>query len=101
MEKFHLPSEEANAVNAIIYIIAAIASPVFGFVVDKCGKNISWVIVAIVVTIGAHSLLAFTVLNPYIGMVTMGLAYSLLASSLWPLVALIIPEYQLGSAYGM
>lgn len=31
----------------------------------------------------------------------MGLAYSMLASSLWPLVALIIPEYQLGTAYGM
>lgn len=31
----------------------------------------------------------------------MGLSYSMLASSLWPLVALIIPEYQLGTAYGM
>ena len=31
----------------------------------------------------------------------MGLAYSMLASSLWPLVALIVPEYQLGTAYGM
>lgn len=31
----------------------------------------------------------------------MGFAYSMLASSLWPLVALIIPEYQLGTAYGM
>lgn len=69
--------------------------------VDKCGKNISWVILATITTIGAHSLLAFTMLNPYIGMVTMGLSYSMLASSLWPLVALIIPEYQLGSAYGM
>jgi len=31
----------------------------------------------------------------------MGFAYSMLASSLWPLVALIIPEYQLGTAYGI
>lgn len=31
----------------------------------------------------------------------MGLAYSLLASGLWPLVALIIPEHQLGTAYGL
>lgn len=31
----------------------------------------------------------------------MGLSYSMLASSLWPLVALIIPEYQLGTAYGI
>lgn len=31
----------------------------------------------------------------------MGVSYAMLASSLWPLVALIIPEYQLGTAYGM
>ena len=30
----------------------------------------------------------------------MGMAYSLLASALWPIAALIIPEYQLGTAYG-
>lgn len=31
----------------------------------------------------------------------MGISYSVLASALWPLVALVIPEYQLGTAYGM
>ena len=28
----------------------------------------------------------------------MGLAYSVLASALWPMVAVVIPEYQLGKA---
>jgi len=31
----------------------------------------------------------------------LGIAYSMLASALWPMVALVIPEYQLGTAYGM
>lgn len=60
-----------------------------------------WVFTATVVTIGAHALLAFSFVNPYIGTAIMGLAYSMLASSLWPMVALIIPEYQLGTAYGI
>merc|ERR1712178_304068 len=30
-----------------------------------------------------------------------GLAYSVLASALWPMVAVVIPEYQLGTAYGI
>merc|ERR1719225_620879 len=47
-----------------------------------------------------HGCLAFTYLNPYVPIVVIGLAYSLLASSLWPIAALIIPEYQLGTAYG-
>ncbi len=31
----------------------------------------------------------------------MGLSYSMLASALWPMVALVVPEYQLGTAYGI
>lgn len=33
--------------------------------------------------------------------ITIGISYSLLASCLWPLVPLIVPENQLGTAYGM
>jgi MFS family permease len=60
-----------------------------------------WVFMSTVITIGAHALLAFSFVNPYVGTIIMGMAYSMLASSLWPLVALIIPEYQLGTAYGI
>jgi MFS family permease len=38
---------------------------------------------------------------PYLAMVGMGLAYSILACALWPLVAFIVPEHQLGTAYGI
>ena len=31
----------------------------------------------------------------------MGVSYSMLASALWPMVALVVPEYQLGTAYGI
>lgn len=99
--KFHFTAQQANTVNSIVYIISAVASPIFGFVIDKSGRNVIWISTAIVSTIAAHSLLAFTSLNPYIGMVLMGVSYAMLASSLWPLVALIIPEYQLGTAYGI
>ena len=99
--KFDYSPEQANAVNSVIYLIAAFASPVCGYIVDKTGRNVMWVFISTVVTIGSHALLAFSFLNPYIGTVIMGFAYSMLASSLWPLVALIIPEYQLGTAYGI
>jgi len=36
-----------------------------------------------------------------VAMVVMGLAYSLLASALWPMVSLVVPDYQLGTAYGI
>ena len=59
-----------------------------------------YVFTAIVATMIGHGCLAFTYLNPYVPIVLIGLAYSLLASALWPIAALIIPEYQLGTAYG-
>lgn len=101
MLKFGFAPNAANTINSIVYIISAVASPLFGFIIDKTGRNVYWIAISVLATISAHSLLAFTLLNPYIGMVTMGIAYSMLASSLWPLVALIVPEYQLGTAYGM
>ena len=30
----------------------------------------------------------------------MGIGYSLLACALWPLVAMVVPKHQLGTAYG-
>lgn len=31
----------------------------------------------------------------------LGVAYSLLACALWPMVAFVVPEHQLGTAYGL
>lgn len=69
MRKFDYSADSANTVNSIVYIISAIASPLFGFVIDKTGRNVAWVFLSVTATICAHSLLAFTFANPYIGMV--------------------------------
>ena len=55
---------------SLVYIISAVASPIFGFCIDKTGKNVFWVMMGVVVTLGCHGLLAFTFLNPYVAMVS-------------------------------
>ena len=55
-------------------------------------------------TLAAHAMLGFlgsAPYIPYIAVVLMGLGYSLLSCALWPLVVFIVPEHQLGTAYGM
>ncbi|XP_074658451.1 lysosomal dipeptide transporter MFSD1-like isoform X2 [Tubulanus polymorphus] len=99
--KYTFHPSSANAINSLVYIISAAASPVFGFCIDKSGKNLFWVNAGIIITLGCHACLAFTFINPYIPMSIMGLAYSNLASALWPMVSLVVPEYQLGTAYGI
>uniref|UniRef100_A0A4W6C0E9 Lysosomal dipeptide transporter MFSD1 n=1 Tax=Lates calcarifer TaxID=8187 RepID=A0A4W6C0E9_LATCA len=100
IEKFNFSPAEARAVNSIVYIISAPASPVLGFMVDKTGRNVVWVITAVVATLAAHMMLAFTFWNPWIAMSLLGVSYSLLACALWPMVAFVVPEHQLGTAYG-
>uniref|UniRef100_L7LXT9 Lysosomal dipeptide transporter MFSD1 n=1 Tax=Rhipicephalus pulchellus TaxID=72859 RepID=L7LXT9_RHIPC len=99
--KYQFSAVEANSVDSVPYLISAFASPVFGILVDLLGRNLIWVTVAVFGTLAAHSLLAFTFLNPWVAMVLMGLMYSLLACAFWPLVAMVIPERQLGTAYGI
>lgn len=104
VDKYGFTISQANVVNSLVYLISAGASPVLGFLVDKTGLNLFWLNLGIVMTLGAHAMLAFlgtTQFLPYVAMVLMGVAYSLLACALWPLVAFIMPEHQLGTAYGI
>ncbi|KAK2573793.1 Major facilitator superfamily domain-containing protein 1 [Acropora cervicornis] len=98
--KFDIDPQRAGAVNSVVFIISACASPFLGFMVDKVGKNVLWVIISVAMTLGCHCMLAFTFWEPFVAMSIMGIAYSLLACALWPLVALVVPETQLGTAYG-
>uniref|UniRef100_A0A8C5C9Z8 Lysosomal dipeptide transporter MFSD1 n=1 Tax=Gadus morhua TaxID=8049 RepID=A0A8C5C9Z8_GADMO len=84
----------------VVYIISAPASPILGFLVDKTGRNVIWVMCAVVTTLAAHMMLAFTFWNPWIAMSLLGVSYSLLACALWPMVAFVVPDHQLGTAYG-
>merc|ERR1712038_1691729 len=100
MKKFGFSAKEANFINGLIYLISAPASPVLGILIDKTGRNLTYTTLSIAVTLICHIILAFTFWNPYVAIITMGISYSLLASALWPIAALIIPEHQLGTAYG-
>ncbi|XP_068939575.1 lysosomal dipeptide transporter MFSD1 isoform X2 [Petaurus breviceps papuanus] len=100
IEKFKVSEQEASAINSIVYVISAPLSPLFGLMVDKVGWNIFWVLCAVVATMASHTILAFTFWNPWIAMCLLGVSYSLLACALWPMVAFVIPEHQLGTAYG-
>jgi len=96
-----LTNSSASVVNSLVYILSAVCSPLFGFLIDRSGKNIFWVMAGTIITLGCHALMAFTYVTPYVPMILMGLAYSILAASLWPMVSYFVPENQLGTAYGL
>jgi MFS family permease len=85
----------------MIYLISAFGSPIFGYIIDKFGKNIMWTFVSTFMTLLGHIILAFTSWSPYFGVCLMGVAFSIWASSIWPIIAIVIPEHQLGTAFGL
>ncbi len=46
-----------------------------------------------------HLIFALTTLNPILPMILLGIAFSLVPTSMWPSVAKIISEKRIGSAY--
>ena len=82
--------------------MSAVLAPLLGFVIDRIGRNTAWVMFSCVATLVAHCLLAIQSSQAlaYVAMVILGVGYSTLASSLWPIIALVVPLHRQGTAFG-
>jgi len=76
-------------------------TPIFGNYVDKKGKAASLMILGSFLLIFAHISLSLfnSVLLGYLGLVSLGIAFSLVPAAMWPSVAKIVAENRLGTAY--
>ena len=98
---FGLSGSQASLLNSIIYFMSAPLSPCFGLLIDSVGLNATFIVIANCLLLTGHLLLGLiTELTPWVGVIIIGIAYSMLASSLWPLVSLLVEKHQLGTAYG-
>ena len=50
--KFEMSHSSASVVNSLVYILSAVASPLFGFLIDRSGKNIFWLMAGTIITLG-------------------------------------------------
>ncbi|KAL3314467.1 Major facilitator superfamily domain-containing protein 1 [Cichlidogyrus casuarinus] len=100
-KKYGLTPTMAGFVNSLSYIVSAVASPLLGAMIDFTGCNLLWIALSVLLTLFVHCMFAFNfTVPPLVLMILLGFGYSILAS-IWPLVGLLIPGYQLGTAYGM
>ncbi|XP_015784976.1 major facilitator superfamily domain-containing protein 1 isoform X1 [Tetranychus urticae] len=101
LRKYGVSEDSADSINSSVYTISAIVSPILGILIDKVGRCISFVFAGTAVTLLGHGLLAFSFVNPWVGIVCLGFGYSTIACALWPLIPDIVPEFRLGTAYGV
>ncbi len=105
VQKFGVSEEFAGIIPALLPFGALILTPFFGNLYDKKGKGATIMIAGSVILLCVHLLFAIPSLNSLyiaIGLVlVLGVAFSLVPSSMWPSVAKIIPEKRVGTAYAM
>jgi MFS family permease len=76
-------------------------TPIFGSYVDKNGRAASLMILGSILLIMAHLFLSVfnNIYLGYLGLLILGIAFSLIPAAMWPSVAKIVPESRLGTAY--
>lgn len=86
---------------ALIPLGTIIFTPIFGSIVDKRGKAASLMMLGALLLIFAHVSLALSdsPIFAYLGLLSLGIAFSLVPAAMWPSVAKIVPENRLGTAY--
>ncbi len=86
---------------SLIPLGTIIFTPIFGSYVDRKGKAASLMILGSLLLIFAHLSLSIfeSPILAYFGLLSLGVAFSLVPAAMWPSVAKIVPENRLGTAY--
>lgn len=105
VNKFHVNEQLAGVISGLLPFGTMVLTPFFGNIYDRKGKGISIMIIGTFILVLVHTLLSVPGLdNRWLAvslMILLGIGFSMLPSALWPAVAVIIPEKQLGTAYGL
>jgi nitrate/nitrite transporter NarK len=105
VNKFHVGEKIAGDIPALLPLGTILLTPLFGNIYDRKGKGATIMIIGAILLILVHAVysIPFLTATPLaIAMIILlGVALSLVPSAMWPSVPKIIPENQLGTAYGM
>lgn len=105
VNKFHVSDKFAGDIPALLPLGTILLTPFFGNLYDRKGRGATIMIIGAILLIIVHAVysIPFLTSTPLaIAMImVLGVGFSLVPSAMWPSVPKIIPEKQLGTAYGM
>lgn len=100
-------AEKAGLIFFVFPLGAAAITPFLGNFLDRKGKGASMLIWGAILMIGCHLSFAFLLpatqspLIAYIGIILLGISFSLVPAALWPSVPKLVDGRLLGSAYAV
>lgn len=103
IQKFGIDENFAGTIPSLLPLGTLFMTPLFGTFIDRKGYALKLMILGSIMLLAIHLLFAVPALNQSfvaVGLtILMGVAFSLVPAAMWPTLARIIPENQLGSAY--
>lgn len=99
--KFGLSLSASGDLTSLIVWATIVFTPLFGILVDRLGRRATLMMIGSAILFVSHSLLALTTIPPWLPIIALGLALSLVPAAMWPGVALVVSEKRLGTAYGV
>ena len=105
VNKFGVKPELSGLIPSLLPLGAIVLTPLFGFIYDKIGRGADLMIFGAVLLTSVHIMFALPFINEWwiaiILMVLLGIAFSMVPSAMWPSLAKIMPERQLGTTYAL
>jgi len=105
IQKYHVDPKMAGYIPALLPIGNILLTPVFGSIFDRKGKGATIMTIGAVLLIVVHIIFAIPALSHWgfavVAVLLLGIAFSLVPSAMWPSVAKLIPEKQLGTAFSL
>jgi MFS family permease len=103
--KYGVAENLAGSIPALLPFGTILLTPLFGSLYDRLGRGATLMLAGSVMLTAVHLLFALPVLNEWwfatLVMIILGIAFSLVPSAMWPSVAKIIPQKQLGTAFSL
>ncbi len=99
--KFGFSSIQSGEITSLLPLGTLIFTPVFGFLIDKYGRAASAMIFGSALLLIIHLSFAFTMFQPHIPMILLGISFSLIPAAMWPTMVQLVQEKQIGTAYGL
>lgn len=101
LNKFAFTEAQSGRITSIIPLATAFFTPLFGYLIDRKGRAASAMIFGSLTLLIIHLIFGLTMINPYIPMIMLGLAFSLVPAAMWPSMVKLVKEKQIGTAYGL
>jgi MFS family permease len=98
---FDLPLAEAGQMNSVIFLTSIFSTPLLGWLCDRTGRYSAILVIGSFLLPAAFVWLHFVGTDPYVGMVLIGMSYSLVGAAMWPMSSKLVETGRFGTALGV